>query len=349
LTMLFDVSYNSYVPAIVRRDLLVQANSRLQTSSAVAQVAGPGLGGGLVQLVTAPVALLADAVSFLVSAICLLRIRDREPAPPPRPADSSMLREIRAGLVIVGRQPLLRGLVGIAAFFNFFSQWISTLLVLFAVRELGMRAGNIGLIGTGAALGAVAGSLVTTRLSRRIGVGRTMIAAVAIESGVMLGVAAAPSGHPGRATALLTAIYAASGVGAASSSILATSIRQTLTPAEFIGRMTATYKMISYGVVSLGALCGGVIGQLLGLRPGILLGAVGLLLTIVWTVLSAVSRLGELPTEPLRMDAAGRVVVPVEVAAAAATPAAQVQAGVQASTGGRPGGVPDADPSGPPD
>jgi MFS family permease len=298
LTVFFDVSYSAYIPALIGRDLLIPANSRIQASASVAQIGGPGLGGLLVQLVTAPVALLADAISFIVSALSLLWIRDREPAPAPRPGEAGTLAQIRTGLAVVLKDPLLRALVGTSAFFNLFAQWMSVLLLLFAVHVLGLSPGVIGLVAGSAAVGALIGSLQAGKASRRLGVGPAVLACVAVECVVMFAIPFAPAGHPVVAALMLTAALAVSGLGSAMSSIIGTSIRQTVTPQHLIGRMTATYRFVSFGVIALGALCGGTAGQLLGLRTGLLVGVIGLQSTIVWVALSALPRVRELPTAP---------------------------------------------------
>ncbi|HEX4063975.1 MAG TPA: MFS transporter [Streptosporangiaceae bacterium] len=297
LTMFFDVSYNSYVPSIVGRDLLVTANSRLQASSSISNVAGPGLGGLLIQLVTAPIAIIADAASFVVSAAFALWIRTPEPVPPPKRPGESMLKQVRQGLAVCMKNPLLRALMGTATIFNLFAQWMVALLVLFAVRDLGLKAGTIGLAGGLAAIGALIGSVTVTRLSKRFGVGPTTMFAVTIECAVMLAIPFLPGGHPLLATILLAAALAVNGFGTAASSIVATTVRQTITPSRLIGRMTATYKFFTYGVIAIGALLGGLFGQLLGVRHGMLIGAICLMSTVVWTAFSAIPKLRELPTE----------------------------------------------------
>jgi hypothetical protein len=132
---------------------------------------------------------------------------------------------------------------------------------------------------------------------------------------VMLGVPLTPHGHPVLATVLLCVLFAPSGAGTAISSIAATSIRQAITPTGYIGRMTASYKTVSYGVVALGAICGGVAGEIFGLRAGLWLGAAGLLLTIAWTYATPVPKLRELPAEPLDFSRSGLVPLPVPPAA----------------------------------
>jgi MFS family permease len=298
LTVAFDLSYNAYLPSLVDRDLLIQANSALQTSASVAVIGGPGLGGVLVQLLTAPVALLADAASYVVSVLSLLWIRQPEPAPPAQPGGPGVTAQIKTGLKVVLGDPLLRALVGTSAFFNLFAQWMSVLIILFAVRVLHLPAGVIGLMVGTPAVGALLGSVIANPVSKRLGIGPTVMTCVVFECAVLLAVPFAPASHPDFAAVLIAVVLAASGVGSALSSIVGISVRQSVTPPELYGRMTATYRFVSFGVIALGSLFGGLAGQAFGLRPALLYGAIGLQSTIVWMALSKLPRVRELPPPP---------------------------------------------------
>ncbi len=296
LTVLFDVSYYSFVPSLVDRADLVPANARLQASASVAQVGGPGLGGLLVQLVGAPATMLADAISFLASAVSLSWISAEEPEPaPPVKGQESTIAQIRAGVAVVLKDRMLRALVGTSAIYNAFSQWIVTLFALFAVRTLGLSAGLIGLVVSVAAIGALAGSLVTGAATKRMGVGSAMLWSVGVECAALLLIPFAPAHHPVVAVVMMAGAFAINGVGVALSSVVATSIRQTVTPHHMLGRMNATYRTISYGVIALGAVIGGAVGQTLGLRTGMLIGCIGLLSTVAWVAFGPLPALRELP------------------------------------------------------
>jgi MFS family permease len=293
MTVVFDVAYYSFVPYVVPQDRLVGANSRLQATTSVAQVGGPGLGGLLVQVLTAPYALLADAISFVVSTLSLLWIRTEEPKPEPDPEARGSLARIREGLSITYRNPFLRAFAGVAGFYNLFEQWILTLFMLYAVRKLGMSSGSIGLVLSAGAVGAIAGSVAAAPAGRRLGVGRSVLIAVVLECGVMLVVPFAPA-HSALTLPVLALAFAVNGVGTASSSVMAITIRQLVTPDQLLGRMNASYRFVSYGAIPLGALLGGAAGQLLGLRTGLIVGSVALLSTVVWILLSPLPRLRNL-------------------------------------------------------
>jgi MFS family permease len=299
LTVFFDVSYTAYIPALVGKEDLLGANSRLQSSAAVAQISGPAVAGLLVQLITAPLALVVDAASFIVSVVTLAWIRETESAPKPPASEAGMVSQIKAGLAVVVKEPVLRALVVTSACYNLFTQWINVLFLLFAVRELGMSAGVIGAIASGAAIGGLAGSLSAGIISRKAGVGRTFMGCVIGECGVLMAVPFVPSHHIAFAAVVMAIAFAVSGAGSAISSIAGISIRQAVTPQHLIGRMTATYRFVSFGVVAIGALVGGLTGQWLGLRTGLLVGAIGIQATIVWVAFSPLPRLRDLAPEPV--------------------------------------------------
>jgi MFS family permease len=287
MTVVFDVSWYSFVPCVVSREQLIGANSRLQASNSVAQVGGPSLGGLLVQLVTAPYALLADAISFVVSAGSLLSIRVEEPKPEPEPdtAVRGSLARIREGLSITYRNPFLRAFAGVAGFYNLFDQWILTLFVLYAVRKLGMTGSSIGLVLSAGAAGALVGSVVAGRAARRLGAGRSILVEVLVECAAFLVIPFVPA-HSVVTLPILAVAFALNGVGTAASSVMAITLRQLVTPERLLGRMNASYRFVSFGAIPLGALLGGTAGQLLGLRAALIVGAVAMLSTVVWIVFS---------------------------------------------------------------
>ena len=293
-TVIFEVSYYSYLPSLVDRNQLVPANSRLQASVSAAEVGGPGLGGLLVQFVSAWGALFLDAVSFLVSFLTLIWIRRPELKPEPPTDGRGLLSQVGEGIRIVMRTPVLRALVGTAAFYNLFYQWISALFALFAVRELGFSPSIIGFVLSSAAVGSLFGSILAGSAIRRLGVGGAMIGPVTIECVVLLAVPLAPSDR-WVSIPLLVVVFAVNGLFTTLSSVVALSVRQTVTPARLLGRMNATYRFISYGVMTFGAFAGGLSGQLFGLRGGLAIGAVLLLSAVTWVVLSPLRGMRELP------------------------------------------------------
>lgn len=288
-TVLFEVGYQACLPAIVTQDELMAANSKLSASGSVAQVGGPGLGGLLVQLLSAPVALIVDAVSFAVSAASLAWIRAEEPRLDTGPHQKGRVRE---GLRMTLSDPLLRALIGTAASYNLFSSWVIVLLPLFAVKELGLSAGMIGLILSTGAVGALLGSFLVKPAVRRFGIGASMLWPVVVETLALLLV---PLATAETAVPMLGSAFFLNGAGVALSGVVATSVRQSVTPAGMLGRMTATYRTISFGVVALGTFLGGMAGTLIGLRAGTAVGAIGLLSAIAWVAVPPLRTTRELP------------------------------------------------------
>jgi len=273
----------------------VQANSRLSASASVAEIGGPGLGGLLVSALTAPIAVVVDAVSFLVSAVALGRIRRREPAPV---ADRRRMgTEVAEGFRETIRNRYLLAFAGEAATYNVAWSAINALLVLWAVRELGLSAGTLGLLLSVGSVGALLGALLTDRLARRIGVGRAMwTSAVVSNVGVLLIPAAA--GHPALVLAVLGIAFFLRGLGMTGTNVHTYAIRQAVTPVAMLGRSSAAYRVLTDGFVPLGALLGGLLGDTIGLRPALLVGALVLFPSWCWLYFSPARSLQRLPDGP---------------------------------------------------
>jgi MFS family permease len=293
LTVFFDLAYQAYVPSLVERKLLTEANSRLQASASLAELGGPGLGGLLVQAVTAPYALLVDAVSFLVSAASLTAIGRSETvaaAETPR-----LLAAIREGFHFTFRNPHLRAIAGEAATFNLFEQTIVTVFVVYAIRQLDFSAGLLGLVISLGAAGALAGSVIAQAAAVRVGLGRAIVASMMVACLTPL-LIALPSGGGAGTVAGLAAIFCLWGAAVAVSNVLVVSLRQTITPERMLGRMNASYRFLTYGAIPIGALLGGGLATVIGLRATLVAGALGLLAAPVWLLFSPIGRLRELPT-----------------------------------------------------
>jgi MFS family permease len=311
LTVFFDVSYQSYLPSLVPRDRLIEGNSKLEISRSAAQLAGPGLAGILVEALTASVAVLVDAISFFASAIFLFRIRKQETAPTraERQAGPGMKAEIAEGLRWVLGNRYLRWIAASTATFNFFGNIIFAVYLVYAVRDLGLRPGAIGLIFAVSNIGYLAGALLANRMSRRFGVGPTIIIG-ALGSTSLLLLALAPKSNP---IPFLIAAQAISSMGVPIYNITQVSFRQAITPERIQGRMNSVMRFVVWGVMPLGALLGGAIATWFGLRTAIWVGAIGMSLAVLPVLLSPVRTLREMPEpveEPLPSvaDAAGGLV-----------------------------------------
>jgi len=271
LTVFFDVAYQTYLPSLVERRQLVEGNSLLEVSRNGAQIAGPGAGGVLVGALTAPVAILLDAVSFLASAVLLLRVRTVEPriAPGEHP---SMRRELVEGLGYLLRHRYWRPMALTTGGSNFFWMICGSILLVYAVRSLAMSPEVIGLVLTLGSLGGLAGAFVAGRLSRRFGVGPTIVGASVLFGPPLILVPLAPESAP---IPVLVLSFLLSTAGGTIYVITGLSLMQTLTPERLLGRMNASRRFIVFGSIPLGSLTGGVLASWIGLRPTLWVGAVG--------------------------------------------------------------------------
>jgi MFS family permease len=298
LNMIFDVGALSYVPFLVERKQLSEANARLQASSAVAGISGPGLAGLLVGLITAPVTLSVDAVSYLASAIGLITVTSREPEPEPKPQDYSVWGSIAEGFRAVFGTRLLRALITQSTALNLFFGSFITIFVVYAVRTVRLSPLELGLVIGASAAGGLAGALLATRLRDRIGYGKAMAVTT-------IGVSAAPlllliPRHVSVATVVIM-IVAQLGYGASISAfnVNAITLRQVVTPTRLLARMNATYRMLIWGAAPVGAVAGGLLGSAVGLRTAVLISLVAMTSPILWIFFSPVFRLAEMPTGPL--------------------------------------------------
>jgi MFS family permease len=301
-TVFFDVAYQAYLPSLVDRSRLVEGNSKLEISRSGAQIAGPGLGGAVIEILTAPVAVLADAISFLASGLFLLGIRKHEPLPErvePGEQGPGMRAELMEGLRYVLGHRLLRWIAASTATFNFFGSVLFSILLVYIVRELGMSAGLVGLIFTVGSIGFLAGAIVAGRISDRIGVGPAIVAATAAGFSTLL-IPLAPQDSEG-AIPFLIASQVIGGVGVVVYNVNQLSLRQALTPERLQGRMNSVMRFIVWGVIPLGTLAGGAIASSFGLRAAIWIGAIGTSLAILPVLLTSVRSVRRLPEpgEPL--------------------------------------------------
>lgn len=294
LDVLFHLSYSAYLPGLVGTARLVQGNSSLQASASVAEIAGPGLAGVLIGWLGAPGALLLDAGSYVLSALGISSIRHRELPPARAERPVHLLTEVREGLGLVFRHPMLRAMVIEAAIFNGAMQALGTLFVLYATRDLHLSPAQIGLIFGAGGVGALLGSVFAGPLARRVGFGRALVMAAALACVAPLLVPAI-HGTPAITVPLLMLAYALEGVGVAASSIHHLSLRQALTPPELLGRMSASYRTVTYGVLPLGALLFGVLGQHVGLNAALWVGTAVTATGWLWVRFSPVWTLRQLP------------------------------------------------------
>lgn len=290
-SVFFDVSYQTYLPRLLRREDVVEGNAKLQTNLSVAAVAGPGAAGLLIQAFGGPVAILADALSFLWSALWLRRIRVVEPRPAPV-AQPHLRREIAEGLRLVAGQPILRAIALSGTMAGIFQSIQMAVSVVFLSREVHLSPGVIGLLSTTTLLGAVLGAMSARRLGARFGPARTLWV-----SGLLCGVSFLLFPLTGSGIAL--GFYVAAGFGASFTIIVlnvhSTSFQQQVTPEGLRGRVNATMRFLHFGVIPLGSLLGGGLATTIGLRAALWVSGVGMVGMGLCLVFSPLRRLRDLP------------------------------------------------------
>jgi MFS family permease len=301
-TVFFDVAYQSYLPSLIERSHLVEGNSKLEISRSGAQLAGPGLAGTLVGAITAPYAILLDAISFIGSAALVFRIRSAEtvPAPTEKP---SMRRELMEGLRYLLGHRFWRPLAITVAVSNFFNTLAFSIFLVYAVRELDLSAEVIGLVLAVANVGWLAGAVSASRLSARLGVGTTLVGAAVLFGPSLLLVPLAPQSQP---IPFLVAGLILATFGGIVFNVTGISFQQAVTPDRMLGRLNASRRFIVWGVIPLGSLAGGTLASQIGLRETLFVGAIGGSLAFLPLLLSPVRSIG-------RMEDAVREHAPVVV------------------------------------
>ena len=285
MQLFFDLSYSSFFTATVPREHVLAANGRLSTSRALAYVGGPSLAGVLVQLLTAPIAILADSFSFVASAFFLRGARVDEPFQESRGV--SPWRRLWEGIRILMRHPLLRGGVGCASTVNFFTFMIAAVYVLYASRTLGLSAGLIGItLGVGA-LGALLGAVVAPGIGRRFGLGPTTVLGCCFQlSFALLPLASGPTWAK---AGILGFAEFASGIGVMLFDVSLNSLNALATPHRLRARLAGASRFFNYGTRPFGALLGGILAGAIGVRPMLLLASVGAVLSVVWLLASPIA------------------------------------------------------------
>ncbi len=288
LSVLFGVADASLFQTIVPRERFVEASSLLNGSRAFSFVAGPSASGFLVQLLTAPGALVADALSFLTSGALLGAIEPEEPPPDEETGG------VTGGLRWIVDSAIVRASLLATATINFFNFVFFALFVLYATKELDVSPATLGLVLGAGAVGGIVGSVVATPLTRLIGVGPMFVAGCVLFPAPILLVPLAGGPHEIVLACLFLAEFG-SGLGVMLLDIGAGSIFAAVIPPRLRSRVSGAYTFVNYGIRVLGSLLGGLLGALIGLRPALWIGAAGAMLGVLFLLRSPVPRLRELP------------------------------------------------------
>jgi MFS family permease len=301
LTVGFDIAYTSYVPSLVHRERLIEANSKLEASASLAQVAGPGIGGTLVGLITAPFAILIDACSFALSAFFLHRIKAEEPPSTPTTERQPLIPQIREGLHAVIGDPVLRALAGCSAVNTLAGYVFLSVYVLYMSRDLSLSATAIGVVFAMGGVGALIGAMLAGPLARRLGQGRAIIlgqflfgaTGLLIPLAILVPSVALPMVIGAEFLQWLTLLIY---------SVNAVSLRQAITPDRLLGRVNATVKFVVVGVHPIGSLLGGVLGSLIGVPWTLVAGEIGMFIAVAWLLWSPVRRIRHAEPHPVEQS-----------------------------------------------
>ena len=291
LSVLFHVSYSSLFVSIVPRERFLEGGSIMHGSRAFSFVAGPSIGGVLVQVLSAPAALVADAFSYVLSALFLRSVDAAEPEP-----EAPGKGHVVAGIRFVAGSPIVRAALGATATINFFNFVFFALFILYATRSLDIEPGTLGLVLGAGAVGGLIGSLVTAGVARRIGVGPAFALGCVLFPAPLLLVPLAG----GADWIVLSCLFLAefgSGLGVMILDISAGAIFAAVIPHRLRARVSGAYMVVNYGVRPLGALVGGALGTWIGLRETLWIATGGALLGVLWLLPSPLLQLKELPED----------------------------------------------------
>ncbi len=305
LTVFFDVAYQAYLPSLIPKEDLVDGNSKLELSRSAAGLLGPSLAGALIAIVKAPAAVIIDAISFALSALFIFSIKPKHEnvaelndsaAPPASTPRASLRSDIVAGLRYVFGHPTLRTIGGATATSNLFGGIAGTVQMLFAYNVLGLSVAYVGFAATLGSAGGLLSAVFADRISKRLGVGRTIVLTIPLGGPMLAALAFCQPGND-----ILNAVVFGGGFFAMAASgtlynINQVSLRQALTPPEMSGRMNATMRWFVWGTIPIGALLGGIIGTNLGLREALIIGGIGGTLAFIPLLFGPVWKIKEMPT-----------------------------------------------------
>jgi len=295
LTVFFTLAYQAYLPVLVEREDLVAANARFEATETLARLAGPASGGGLVAVLSAPAAILADAVSFVVSGALILRIGHRERGGSASTAAATprgFRHELREGARFVVRDRLVRSILATTALVNVGFGMVWAILLVYAVRDLGLGAALVGVTLSVGEVGGLLGAVAVGRLTSSVGPGRVVIGTALLFAPAFLLLALAPSGMPLPFLALGWAVVSFASVAFNATTV---GIRQARVPLRLQGRVVGVSRSVVWGVTPIGALLGGGLAAVVGMRATIAAGAAVALGAAIPALLSPLRDLRSLP------------------------------------------------------
>lgn len=296
-SVLFDIADNAYLPSLIAADDLMEGNAKINATESVAEVAGPALSGILFQLLTVPVAIAANAVTYLASAAFLARIRKAEPPAPPIEDAPGLTEDLALGMNAVLADPLVRPIFVLTLAEAFFGAFFAGLYVLYAITVLQLTPVMLGATIATGGLGALAGAAAGPVLARRLGVGPAILLAAFGYGAACLLIPLAGSEPLTAMAVLMAAQFLGDGLAVAGS-VIALSLRQTVLPLAIMGRVGAVFHVGTGGLAVIGALLGGGLAESWGIRQTLFIAAAGLMAAPLWAALSPLWRQRGMPAPP---------------------------------------------------
>jgi MFS family permease len=276
----FEVAYQSYLPALIDRQDLVEGNQKLELSHSASHVAGPALGGFLIQQLGAAWAIISGAVSLFLSSLAILAIRKREPRRLVVPTEvPDFRRELGDGVRLVWQNPILRALTACSATQNVGAYMVVSVWLILAYRSIHLTAGQVGFILSAGSLGLIPAALAASALPRRLGLGRTLAVAPLVQGLGYLGIPLALLGAP---IPILVLAWLLISSPSPVFGINQISLRQAITPDHLQGRMNATMRTVTWAALPVGSLLGGTLAGVIGVPQTIVLGALISLMAPLW-------------------------------------------------------------------
>ncbi|MGP1674896.1 MAG: MFS transporter [Candidatus Limnocylindrales bacterium] len=294
LAVVFDLSWNTVFVSVVKRERFVEAMSLLNGSRSLAYVGGPTIGGALVQVLGAPLAMLGDALSYLGSVAFLRRIESPEPLV--EPEEGRLRDRLLAGLSFIARDPIIRPILLSSATINLFNFAFSALFILYATTTLGVSPGLLGLALGSGAIGGVIGAVIASGIGRRIGLGPAYALGCVVFPVSLILIPVAESGTPFPVIlALLFASEFGAGLGVMILDINVGAVMSARMPDRVRSRAVGAFRFVNYGVRPIGAVLGGLLGAALGVREALFVATIASTFGVLWLVGTRILRLRDLP------------------------------------------------------
>lgn len=292
LAVAFDISWQTLFVSVTPREDFVQANSLLNGSRSLAHVAGPSVGGLLIQVLGAALAMFVDAASYVLSALFLSRVKAHEPAI--EPAGQNLRRQLATGLRFIALDPIMRAILTSVAWVNLFNYAFTALFILYVTTSLGVNPGLLGLALGSGAVGGILGALIAARVGRRIGLGPAYVLGLFLFPASLIAIPLVTGSLPVVLAMLFVTEFGA-GLGVMILDINAGALIQARTPDSIRGRVTGAWRFVNYGVRPIGALMGGFLGAAIGVRETLIIVTIVSLGGLLWLIGSPILKLRDLP------------------------------------------------------